>query len=190
VATLSASTLHADLLAAGLSPAASDTLTGIAGAESSYTTTAVGDVALENAEWGPSVGIFQVRTLKSETGTGSVRDINWLQGNLAHQIQAALSISKQGTDFTPWSTYNDGAYLKFEPGGSGAAGSTDTGSTDADNASLLGGLTSGVTNDVQSIAFKAIAALLGLGLVGAGIYRLAGPQIRSATKGALTAAAV
>ena len=45
--------------------------------------------------WGPSVGLFQIRTLKAETGTGSDRDIQRLLNNPAEQVKAALNISNE-----------------------------------------------------------------------------------------------
>lgn len=85
----------------------------IAGAESNWNPAAIGDVALENATWGPSIGMWQVRTLKAETNTSQIRDVNWLSNNPLHQAQAAYVISSGGTNWTPWSTYTNGAYKRY-----------------------------------------------------------------------------
>src|SRR5207344_1498754 len=112
------------LTAAGFDQAAATVMTEIAGAESSWNDTAVGDVSLESATWGPSVGVPQIRTLKADTGKGTDRDIVWLQGNLAHQAQAAYDISHQGQNFSPWTTYVSGAYRKFAGQVAAAIGAT------------------------------------------------------------------
>ena len=113
MSTLSPSQIYTLLLQGGFSPEHARTMTAIAQAESARNPAAVGDVSLENAKWGPSVGLFQIRTLKAETGTGSDRDIEHLMGNPAAQVKAALHISAGGRDFQPWSTYTHGTYLKF-----------------------------------------------------------------------------
>ena len=85
--------------------------TAIAHAESGFNDEAIGDVALENAIWGPSVGLWQIRTLKKDPP--HIRDRNWLTGSPFNQAVAAYAISSNGTDFTPWSTFNTGAYLQY-----------------------------------------------------------------------------
>ena len=92
----------ADLEAAGLTPQAASTLAAVAGGESGFDDTALGDVGLQDDQWGPSFGLYQIRTLKSDTGKGTVRDIQWLAESDAHQAQAAAAISQQGSSFSPW----------------------------------------------------------------------------------------
>ena len=113
MATLSSSQIYTLLLQGGFSPDKARLMTAIAQAESSRNPGAIGDVALQNGTWGPSVGLFQIRTLKSETGTGSDRDIQRLLNNPAEQVRAAMKISNGGSNLRPWSTYTNGAYLKF-----------------------------------------------------------------------------
>jgi hypothetical protein len=119
--------VHATLIAAGWPAGGADMMTAIAGAESGYDDSELGDVELEDATWGPSYGLFQIRTLKADTGTGSNRDINRLAGSDLEQARAALVISSNATNYTPWTTYNTGAYLPFYHG----AGAPPTGSTTA-----------------------------------------------------------
>ena len=123
MATLTASQVYTLLLQGGFPPEQARLMTAIAQAESSRNPGAIGDVALQNGTWGPSVGLFQIRTLKSETGTGSDRDIQRLLNNPAQQVRAAMKISNGGSNLRPWSTYTNGAYLKFldEPLQAGAA---------------------------------------------------------------------
>lgn len=97
------------------------TAVAIAGAESSYNPGAVGDVGLQNSKWGPSVGMWQNRTLKNPeqwSGVDRKRDINQIggSGNLQNNANIAYDISKNGTNFRPWSTFTDGAYKKYLDG--------------------------------------------------------------------------
>ena len=87
MATLTASQIYTLLLQGGFDPQQARMMTAIAQAESARNPGAIGDVALQNGTWGPSVGLFQIRTLKSETGTGSDRDIQRLMNNPAEQVQ-------------------------------------------------------------------------------------------------------
>lgn len=87
----------------------------VAMAESGGYTDAVGDVDLVSAKWGPSVGLWQIRTLTDPGAWGSadrVRDIEQLRDPL-FQAFAALTISKGGTDWTPWSVFNSGSYAAY-----------------------------------------------------------------------------
>lgn len=116
--------VYNDLLAAGFTPAAAVTMTEIAGAESNYNDAAVGDVGLENNTWGPSYGLFQIRTQKSATGSGADRDISALAGDPAAQAAAAYQISNGGTNFAAWTTYTSGKYQQFAAAVKKALGST------------------------------------------------------------------
>ena len=64
-------------------------------------------------KWGPSVGLPQIRTLRDPTAWGPLdvwRDADKLR-QVDYQAAAAYAISKNGTDFTPWSVYRSGSYL-------------------------------------------------------------------------------
>ncbi len=97
---------------AGFDPASAVIAAAIAAGESGLNPAAVGDVTLQDATWGPSVGLMQVRTLKADTGTGRTRDITVLRDPLAN-MQAAYEISHGGRDWTPWSVYTSGKYRTF-----------------------------------------------------------------------------
>ena len=71
--TLSPAAIYTLARNAGLSAAAATTATAVALAESGGRTDAVGDVGLEDATWGPSVGLWQIRSLKAQSGTGQPR---------------------------------------------------------------------------------------------------------------------
>lgn len=89
------------------------TAVAVAFAESGGRTGAIGDVALEDATWGPSVGLWQIRSLKADYGTGRLRD---QQANLDPAVNArhASQLWHYTDTWHPWSTFNSGAYRQFE----------------------------------------------------------------------------
>lgn len=102
---------------AGFRGDALTTAVAIAGAESTWNPGAVGDSSLQNNKWGPSVGMWQVRTLNNPTSYGGVdalRDQNTLGGsstaNIQNNANTAFALSNGGTNFQPWSTFTSGAY--------------------------------------------------------------------------------
>lgn len=97
---------------AGLSPATATIATAIAKAESGWRTDAVGDVSLQDSKWGPSVGLWQVRSVKAEYGTGSTRDASRLT-DPAFNARSMVAISGAGANWRPWSVYTSGAYKKY-----------------------------------------------------------------------------
>ena len=113
---------YALLRQAGFSDAGAITMTAIAGAESNYNDASLGDLGLQTGTWGPSYGLFQIRTLKAQTGTGSNRDQTWLAASDLNQAKAAFAISGGGVNFAPWSTYTHGQYQAFLSGAKAAAG--------------------------------------------------------------------
>ena len=86
----------------------------IALGESGGNTDAVGDVALQNGTWGPSVGLWQVRSLNAERGKGTTRDETKLR-DPAFNARAMMSISGNGSNWNPWTVNNTGAYLLHMP---------------------------------------------------------------------------
>jgi hypothetical protein len=191
VAKLLPGDVYAYLINAGFSPAAAVTMTAIAGGESGYNSTAMGDVGLQDNTWGPSVGLFQIRTLKGDTGRGTVRDIQWLTSDPAHQAAAAYQISGHGANFNPWTVYTTGRYQDFlsqATAGAGAAPHLTAASSssdpnpfptigptwlpwnwpsDAANAAanwMLGG--------VRTIVIEGLFVVLGLAVVGVGVVRM------------------
>jgi hypothetical protein len=76
----------------------------IAMAESGGDPNAVGDKTLTNATWGASYGLWQIRSLKAETGKGSIRDGTRL-ADPTFNAKSMVSISRQGVDWGPWSTW-------------------------------------------------------------------------------------
>lgn len=92
-----------------LNPDAAIIAVAIAKAESNFEETAVGDVHLQNETWGPSFGLWQVRSLKAEAGKGTTRDGTRLQ-EATFNAKSMSTISRGGTYWTPWSVYKSGAY--------------------------------------------------------------------------------
>lgn len=109
--TLSPGQLYALARDAGLGPASAATAAAVALAESGGRSDAIGDVGLEDATWGPSVGPWQIRSLKAQYGTGGPRDASRLTDPVFNAHSMA-SISGAGKSFKPWTTYTSGAYKK------------------------------------------------------------------------------
>ncbi len=187
--------VYNELIAAGFDPQSATIMVAIAGAESGYDDQAQGDLGLQDANWGPSFGLFQVRTLKGETGTGSNRDITRLAASDAEQAKAAYAISGGGRDFTPWSTFTSGAYQGFlGTAQASAAGATTTGGGDGpfptwgpdwlpwNWPSVLGNKASEQVDSTvaqaltggRHIAIEAVFVIAGLALVAAGSYLTVG----------------
>lgn len=160
--------IYQALLHAGFDTTSASIMTAIAGAEDSgsgYDDTALGDVSLQDNLWGPSVGVFQIRTLKGATGSGQVRDISWLTSvePLARQARAAYQLSDAGRNFTPWSTFNSGAYRQYLSGLAGLPGSSNNPTNPTqDN-------TGGKVSGWKALVLESCFAILGLGLTVAGL---------------------
>lgn len=179
--------LYAAARGAGLSSARAVLAVAIALGESSGDDTAVGDTSLENNTWGPSVGVWQVRTLKAQTGTGGDRDAAALQGNLARQALAMAHISGTGANFTPWTVYTSGKYQQFlsqaQASAVGGATTLPGSATVSDPATgTLDAVASGVVTSARNVAVKVAVAGLGLALVGAGVYAAVAPRLKSAAQ--------
>ncbi len=95
MATLTPSQIYTLLLQGGFGPEEARLMTAIAQAESSRNPGAVGDVALQNSKWGPSVGLFQIRTLNSQTGTGGDRDIERLMESLTKPLNFEMAATEE-----------------------------------------------------------------------------------------------
>jgi hypothetical protein len=104
-------------------------------AESSGRTDARGDVGLMTDKWGPSIGLFQIRSLHVEKGTGGTRDE---LANLDPFTNArhARTIFLEAGGWRPWSTFLHDTYLQFLDRGraavSGTSGDAVVVTTDGD----------------------------------------------------------
>jgi hypothetical protein len=94
----------------------------ISGAESGFNPNKIGDVSLRNESaalcgglWEDSVGLWQIRSLQNPSQCGypdNMRDATKLLDPQFNRM-AAYAISQHGNDFSPWSTYTQGDYLRF-----------------------------------------------------------------------------
>lgn len=106
--------------AAGLGKQAAITATAIARAESGMNPSAVGDTSLTDGKWGPSVGLWQIRSLNADRGTGRPRDASRLK-DPEFNARAMVTISGHGANWGPWSVYKSGAYRSHLSGARAAA---------------------------------------------------------------------
>jgi len=86
----------------------------VATAESKGNARALGDTTITTPKWGPSVGLFQIRTLK-HPGDYSGVDAKRVYSKLfdaEYNAQLAHSIWKKD-GWRPWSTYTSGAYKQY-----------------------------------------------------------------------------
>lgn len=195
---------------AGASAADATLLTAIGGAESGWNLNAVGDVALEDHTWGPSFGIWQIRTLIAETGKGTPRDINRLRTGIDAQAAAALAV-KGSQGLRAWSTYTSGAYSGYvgqannaasragasasapasaSPAAYTGAGTQNVGFSIPNPLNLLGNAAGTVGGDVASglwavvspFVMKAMFAIGGITLVVVGLSVAAKPITQPITE--------
>ena len=81
-------------------------------AESGGRSNAIGDVGLQDSKWGPSIGLFQIRSLKHwKEYNDPYRDASRLP-DPNYNAKAAWNKSSSGTSFKAWSTYTGGSFLK------------------------------------------------------------------------------
>jgi hypothetical protein len=88
----------------------------IAMGESQGDANAVGDIKLAGIDkrgvnWGPSVGLWQIRTIVDQTNTGGIRDIEILT-DPKKNAQSAWAISGGGKNWNPWTVWKEGTYKK------------------------------------------------------------------------------
>jgi len=163
---------------AGFDPAAAVIAAAIAMAESGLNTGAKGDVSLQTDYWGPSVGLMQIRTVKSQTGTGKDRDISLLSDPLQNMI-AAYHISNGGKNWTPWTTFTRGTYRQFigqANEGAKAGGTAANTGGDIEQVGWLGDAlgVDELAGRAKQLGFVMLAIVAGGALVVLGGYRLAG----------------
>lgn len=72
---------------------------------------AIGDKELANQTWGYSYGGFQIRSLRSHTGTGNYRDAERLL-DPQFNVRSARAIKLQ-QGWGAWSVYRSGAYKAY-----------------------------------------------------------------------------
>lgn len=70
---------------------------------------ALGDENIAGNGWGPSVGIWQIRSRAGQQGTGGVRDGDRLC-DVGFNARSMFEISSGGTDWTPWAKFTNGGF--------------------------------------------------------------------------------
>jgi hypothetical protein len=181
----------------GLSREGAIIATAIAAAESGLDPHAVGDTSLTTSKWGPSIGLWQIRSLRAERGTGGTRDETKLR-DPAFNARSMHAISGGGVNWSPWSVYTSGSYNKHMAAAREAAGSssstieapkpnaTQAGWTDYPGAigqygrdllsdSTVGDVGDAVAGRLAEVARQllpyAAALTLGVALVGVGVWK-------------------
>lgn len=102
---------YALLRSAGFAESQLKTAAAVMQAESGASAGAQGDIAIQTPKWGPSVGLFQIRSLKDPSGYPE-RDGGKLMDPMFN-ARSAYKISNGGTNWKPWSAYTNGSYRKF-----------------------------------------------------------------------------
>lgn len=161
---------------AGFAPDTAVIATAIAMAESGDNPKAKGDINLETSYWGPSVGLEQIRTVKSQTGKGTDRDIARLDDDPLQNMIAAYDISNHGRNFTPWTTYTSGKYRAYlGQARAAASGAPATGDPVQATQTAFGiPSPSEIGTKVEEIGLMLLAVGLAATLVVLGGYRIAG----------------
>ncbi len=98
---------------AGFTGANQLTAIAIVLAESGGDPHARGDINLQDNVWGPSIGLFQIRSLRAQRGTGGERDELANQDPATNARHAHRIYLEAGSRFSPWSTFTGGAYRSF-----------------------------------------------------------------------------
>jgi hypothetical protein len=83
--------------------------TAISLAESGGRPDAEGDTTITDATWGPSIGLFQIRTQWAQEGSGRARDASLLRDPVFN-ARAMCEISGGGENWRPWSVWLHGTY--------------------------------------------------------------------------------
>jgi len=81
----------------------------VAAAESGRDAADVGDEHLVNGTWGPSVGLWQIRSLHKDKGTGRTRDEEANRDPLVN-AKAAFAVSDGGRNWSPWTEFKNGGF--------------------------------------------------------------------------------
>jgi hypothetical protein len=159
---------------AGFAPDTAVIATAIGMAESGENPKARGDIGLETSYWGPSVGVEQIRTVKSQTGKGTDRDIARLDDDPLANMIAAFDISKGGKDFSPWTTYTSGKYRQYLGQAQAAAGGATGGPVSATQTALGLPSPTEIGQKVKDIGLLLLAVGIAGTLVVLGGYKIAG----------------
>jgi hypothetical protein len=73
----------------------------------------IGERTSQGSTWGPSYGVFQIRTIVEHAGKGDCRDIERLRNNLVEQTKCGWEISQHGKTYRAWSVVLNGKYKQW-----------------------------------------------------------------------------
>ncbi len=146
-----------------------------------------GDLGLQTAKWGPSLGFAQIRSLWADYGTGRDRDPTRLT-DPAFNAHAAWDISRGGADFRPWSTWTSGRFRDYlDRARAAVTGTSSTAAAPSSAASpafagipgggLVDKLVSPVLAGLGRIALVGVLVAGGVALVLAGGWRGTGHRL-------------
>lgn len=190
MAQLSDADVAAVVLGAGFTGDAAVKAVAIALGESGGNTEARGDINITTTTWGPSIGLFQIRSLNAQRGTGGQRDEI---ANLDRNTNArnAFAISASGTNFRAWSVFTSGRYLGYLPRASRAVGAPGTvGGSGVIPASSSSSSGFSILTDPGTYARLGVFILGGF-FTGFALFRVtgAGPKIKAAARTAVSVVA-
>lgn len=183
---------------AGFSGQALATMIAIVLAESGGDPDIRGDISLQNATWGPSVGLAQVRSLKAETGTGRPRDATRLT-DPSFNLRSAFSISSGGTRFSPWTMFTNQRYRQFldrawraiagggTTGGGGGVQTAAGGGGGGDDQSFVERIVEPIGSSLARIVLVGVLVAGGIALVAAGSWKGTEPIRKPVVDATLTA---
>lgn len=69
-----------------------------------------GDVGIQDRTWGPSIGLWQIRSLHADRGTGRTRDQVANLDPATNARHARVIWRERGGSFAAWSAYTNGSY--------------------------------------------------------------------------------
>lgn len=138
------------------------TATAIALAESSGRTDARGDIALQTQSWGPSIGLWQIRSMKSDRGTGRTRDEI---ANLDPAVNARHAYEiYRSQGWKAWTVYTTGAYLLHMPAARAAAANPGTAAETIAGSAMDLPSPTGIIGDAASGALGILEVLQNVGV--------------------------
>lgn len=155
-----------------------------------------GDEHLVDWRWGPSIGLWQIRSLHAETGTGKTRDRLRLT-DPAFNARSMWTVSRGGRDWSPWTDYKNGKYRAYLERARAAARAVERGDVPPEGepgllppypegdgtAPVWPDPLGGITDQALSVALTAAFVLAGLGLIVLGVLRLTRAGARRLTGG-------
>lgn len=155
----------------------------VALAESGGRTDALGDTGITGAKWGPSVGLWQIRSLNADKGTGRTRD-EIANRDPDTNARHAFEISGGGSNWKPWSAYTSGAHKAYfkraaaavEAAGGSIPDKTSPGDWNVDSVLPLDPITDpllAVGDFLGKLGDPALWRRIGLGALGAAVIVLA-----------------